>query len=673
MYLTMRLLRRSFLMWIFLVPAIGAHAQMGRYNKIFQHDVDSLKVTLARHPDPDTVRTRSLIDILEIALFASQKRQLMPYWAEALQLSRKLRYRRGMAACLEWRGTYFKGIQKPDSALLYYDSAISAAGTTADPWMRKARGFVLFERGMLYEYQENFYTALNTYFESLKNYDGLAADKQKMVALRIADIYKKLRDDTKALEYYQVALTYYLQANNGVERQGADGLYTSIASIYFNRNDLADAESWLIRMKHEMPDTNETILTGGYYHLVGEIASRRHQTDTAIAVLKEALRFFNYTEQMHTDDISATATDIARLELDKHNLGEAKKYATMALASARRSGLRESLADAYGAMAAYYHAAGDQLSAYQALDQATALSDSVLDETNVKQAATLSAIYENGKKEREIAQLESDKKMQAAEVKQKTLLSIVFIIAFIAILIVGVATWINLQNKRKLERQRIAELEKEKQLAGVEAMLKGEESERSRLAKDLHDGLGGMLSGTKMSFSTVRDHVALTAEGAALFEKSIRQLDNTIAELRKVAHNMMPEALVKYGLGSAVADFCESMQLAGNTRVICEQYGADRTLDNSAAVNVYRIIQELVNNAVIHGKAGQILVQLSVTPDQVLITVEDNGKGFDKGATGGSPGIGLNNIRTRVNYFNGRMELLSGPGEGTVVNIELRA
>jgi signal transduction histidine kinase len=90
-------------------------------------------------------------------------------------------------------------------------------------------------------------------------------------------------------------------------------------------------------------------------------------------------------------------------------------------------------------------------------------------------------------------------------------------------------------------------------------------------------------------------------------------------------------------------------------------------------VNVYRIIQELVNNAVIHGKAGQILVQLTVTQEKVLITVEDNGGGFDQHASDHPEGIGLHNVRTRVNYFNGRMELASGPGEGTVINIELRA
>jgi signal transduction histidine kinase len=96
-------------------------------------------------------------------------------------------------------------------------------------------------------------------------------------------------------------------------------------------------------------------------------------------------------------------------------------------------------------------------------------------------------------------------------------------------------------------------------------------------------------------------------------------------------------------------------------------------LDSSAAVNVYRIIQELVNNAVIHGKASQIFVQLTITDGNVLLTVEDNGKGFDQDAAGVSPGIGLNNIRARVNYFSGKMELVSGPGEGTAINIELRA
>ena len=204
-------------------------------------------------------------------------------------------------------------------------------------------------------------------------------------------------------------------------------------------------------------------------------------------------------------------------------------------------------------------------------------------------------------------------------------------------------------------------------------MLKGQEEERSRLAKDLHDGLGGMLSGVKISFSNMKENMILDAANTASFEKSITQLDSTIAELRKVAHNLMPEALVKFGLKNAVKDYCDSMELSGNTKIICEQFGPERELGNAADVNVYRIIQELINNAVTHGAASQILVQLTKTPGKVLITVEDNGNGFDLAAQQKSTGIGLSNIKHRVNYFNGNIDIESSLGEGTTVNIELTA
>jgi signal transduction histidine kinase len=133
----------------------------------------------------------------------------------------------------------------------------------------------------------------------------------------------------------------------------------------------------------------------------------------------------------------------------------------------------------------------------------------------------------------------------------------------------------------------------------------------------------------------------------------------------------MPEALAKFGLKSAVKDFCESVQVQGNTKIICEQLGAERELGNKGDINVYRIIQELVNNAVKYAEATQIVVQLTKTPNKVMITVEDDGKGFDLTTLEKSSGIGLTNIKYRVNYLNGTIEINSKPGEGTTVNIEL--
>ena len=168
----------------------------------------------------------------------------------------------------------------------------------------------------------------------------------------------------------------------------------------------------------------------------------------------------------------------------------------------------------------------------------------------------------------------------------------------------------------------------------------------------------------------MKDNMIMDHEQVVAFEKSIAQLDSTIDELRKVSHNLMPEALVKFGLKSAVKDFCDSVQDT-NTRIICEQLGVERELGNKGDVNVYRIIQELVSNAIRHARASQVLVQLTKTPQKVMVTVEDNGKGLDQQQLVRSKGIGLINIKHRVNYLSGEIEINSKPGDGTTVNIEL--
>ncbi|MEO7044632.1 MAG: ATP-binding protein [Ferruginibacter sp.] len=663
-----------------LLPGGLLMCQMDYYNKIFTHQKDSLVKELNNYPAADTARANALYNILDYAVFLSQKKEVLPYWEEALALSRKLHFKKIEVSCLAWRGVYYKSAKNNDSAIIFLDSAIQLAGNSPDLVQKGLRGYAFFEKGLLYENKENYYTALSYYFDALKSYDGSDLRKQKSISLRIADIYNKMHNDDKALEYYQAALKFYEEEKGSNANNEAEGIYTNIAGMYFNRGDLPKASFYLNKLKPSMPDTAETILTGGYYRLAGEIASKENKTDSAIFYLKEALQYYDYTNEIHLDLIANVYTDIGRLTIKSGNINEAKAYFEKGLDAANQSSQKEIISYALTGMAEYYDKMGNPSAAYQSLQQANLLNDSVITEANINQANTLAAIYENDKKQKEIFQLQADKKIQAAIVKQKSLLITIFIITLMALLITGILLYRNFRHKQMLafqqhqiQQQKITELEKEKQLLSVEAMLKGQEEERGRIAKDLHDGLGGMLSGVKISFSNMKENMIMDAANTAAFEKSIAQLDNTIAELRKVAHNLMPEALVKFGLKSAVKDFCGSMHLTGNTKIICEQLGDERELGNIADVNVYRIIQELVNNAIIHGMASQILVQVTKSNDKVLITVEDNGKGFNLNTLKKSTGIGLSNIKHRVNYFNGKIDMDSKPDEGTSVNIELIA
>jgi two-component system, NarL family, sensor kinase len=300
---------------------------------------------------------------------------------------------------------------------------------------------------------------------------------------------------------------------------------------------------------------------------------------------------------------------------------------------------------------------GDYKNAYSNLQSKITFSDSLFSQKN-KNA---------------IAKLESEKellKLKSANEKKATLNKIL-IASSISLLLIGFLGYRNFRNKQNLQNLKITELEKDKQLLAIDAMLKGQEEERGRIAKDLHDGLGGLLSGTKLSFTNMKENLILTPENATQFDKSLNMLDTTIADLRKVAHNLMPESLVKFGLNDALRDFCNSIQSSSSIIVEYQKMGIDRKIDNTAETFIYRIIQELVNNAVKHASAKEIMVQLTVENAKVLITVEDDGKGYDKNQT--TKGDGLDNIAFRVNYLKGKIDTETSPNKGTSVNIELNA
>jgi signal transduction histidine kinase len=198
-------------------------------------------------------------------------------------------------------------------------------------------------------------------------------------------------------------------------------------------------------------------------------------------------------------------------------------------------------------------------------------------------------------------------------------------------------------------------LENEKILLATQSILQGEEIERKRLAQDLHDGLGGLLSGTKLAFNNMKNNVVLPHESVNDFNQALVMLDTSIAELRRVAHNMMPEALMKLGLKDALSDFCTELNKGNPLHIIFQFYGQFKCLESNLEINVYRITQELINNAVKHSGATELVVQIMQEPTRLCLVVIDNGIGFDTTKTDNIKGVGLSSVKSRVDAFNGQM------------------
>lgn len=172
----------------------------------------------------------------------------------------------------------------------------------------------------------------------------------------------------------------------------------------------------------------------------------------------------------------------------------------------------------------------------------------------------------------------------------------------------------------------------------------------------------------------MKGNLDLSPENQHAFEKGIGMLDVSIKEMRRVAHNMMPEALMKFGLDTALRDFCNDINQSGALKVSYQSIGMqNRAMSQNTAIPVYRIIQELVNNVIKHAAASTAIVQLSHDSNLISITVEDDGKWFDPVASDKAKGIGWTNIRSRVEYLKGRFNIQSTPGQGASIHVEFPA
>lgn len=216
--------------------------------------------------------------------------------------------------------------------------------------------------------------------------------------------------------------------------------------------------------------------------------------------------------------------------------------------------------------------------------------------------------------------------------------------------------------RKKKSKQALEHLERQKKDEVEKALKIGEQQERIRLAKELHDGLGGQIIGVKIKLENViENHPDSTLSNV------VGHLDSVLNELRQTARNLMPETLTKFGLKEALSDFCLNLNQK-NIKIVFYHQNLHKIEDTQHQINIYRIIQELVGNSLRHANATKILVQCTYQNELLLIDVEDNGKGFDKHTN--IRNLGLNNIETRVKSLNGRLTIDTEPNKGTTVSIE---
>jgi signal transduction histidine kinase len=325
----------------------------------------------------------------------------------------------------------------------------------------------------------------------------------------------------------------------------------------------------------------------------------------------------------------------------------------------------------YNELSKVYSAVKNYDKAYFYANKYNIVNDSLNNTKFQKEIVELEAKYKKAENEKKITALQSQNERAALLVYNNRLNSFLFAVLSVLLFLIVLFLWILNKNQKKLSfqkeinhQQQLTALENQQKLSVSNALIEGEEVERKRIARDLHDGLGSMLSGLKIHLKLAeKDNISATEVNTLL--------DNSIKELRNISQNLMPESLLKLSLEHALRDLC--MANSNTITNIEFQYLIKKlNLSKNYQIFIYRIIQELLNNALKYANASEILVSCSQNKETFFITVEDNGVGFNV-LEKSKIGMGLRNIKNRVEFLNGKLEIESIINKGTSVYIELKA
>ncbi|MDR3714656.1 MAG: ATP-binding protein [Puia sp.] len=595
------------------------------------------------------------------------------YYAKLVEeLSGRIHFPDGMANGLSMQAVVLGNQNKPDEAIAMDLKAVEVAKTVRQ---KRILANVYNNTAILYNSNGRNAEGLDFYLKAAAIYEGLNdTSSMAFVYGNIASVYEDLREYKSGYEYSLkgVSLCRSLRQTHGL---GSGLINVSNALINLGRYDsalvvLREAEK-VVKDDNDVTKEIEVLANMDYAYAGLEKFEPIKPNAEELMGLAKSIDSKN--------GICYALFGLTDFYLHEKKYEKAGYYIREAIGTALDNKLIVSLRDAYRKAAEVEMAKGN-LSAYRNYDDLRDSMDNIfLSDKILKNTQELEAKYSLNKKQAEIDNLNKQQQTQQLILRQDRIINWTLGILLALIGLAALLYGRNYRQKKKLleadarlQQQRISELEKEKQLLAAQAVLQGQVEERTRLAKDLHDGLGSILSSAKYSFTNMKENLIITPENAEAFERSMGMLDRSISELRRVAHNMMPESLMKFGLDTALKDFCNSVDQTGAIQLVYQSFDIEEaSVPAVVSSAVYRIIQELVNNILKHAHATTALVQLIRKGNALSITVEDNGQGFDTGILEKSTGIGYLNLKNRVAYLNGTMDIQTGPGKGTSVNIEI--
>ena len=633
-----------------------------------QAQIDSIVRELAKAKE-DTNKV-NILKTLGNEVGYNDLKKALEYAYEGYELSKKLNYQTGIGNLAYLIGIlYDEEGQYPlsDSFLNIAESKFQMLG------LSNQLAKVGHSRGVRHYRLGNYWLAADHFAKAVKFFEESKDEGTALIAYQsLIAVLGQIKNHDKAIESGKKALKLAEKLKDTLSMgYSLQALVTDL--IYSKRLD--EAGTYVSQLHEFAEKTLDKSLAAECYGTLGMYDYERKNISGSLFYFQKALEVAkqfgnNYQVANHLNSLGQSQLELGMLSESRKNLIESLKFAKDF--DNKRAEYNASLS-----LSTYFKKVNDHKNAYDHLFHHLEMKDSILKTETSNYTTYLEESYQANKRENEILRLQKvEQEKEFALKKRNTYLAIGAGLILVLIVILYLLRR-NSLHKQKLARQqsdlleeKIKTIEKEQQISSLQSMINGQETERTRIAKDLHDGLGGIFSTVKMHYSTLQQNTPVITENP-LYKKTLDLINNASDELRKVAHNMMPEVLMKVGLVEALQDFCNNISSGKLLKITLQTFGMEKRLGSATEIMLYRIIQELINNIIKHADATEALIQINREGNRLSLVIEDNGKGFDTKEAEEKRSMGIATVKSRVDYLNGRLTIDSRKDIGTTVMIDL--
>ena len=450
--------------------------------------------------------------------------------------------------------------------------------------------------------------------------------------------------DVFALENYLYALQGFKRFNIKTE---IPWIYTIIADYYLEKNQADQAKLYQDSAYMLLNKKDDILLLGLSQNNFGKISEINGDIKNAKKYYIEAIN--NYREIKNCSNRATSFYNLSFILLKEKQLIKAADYADSSLLFSIKAQNSDKIARAYLLISDIYKAKADYKNAYNYFLKSHKLSDKLLQKQSVEIANSYKILYKTEQKESEILLLKHEGELKDLKVsKYKN-----YVVLFVVVLMFSFSVYL-------IRRKRT------KKINAIRFKLKGQEDEKQRLSRELHDGIGSSLKGIAIKINHLAEKNDLEKNAVEI----VKNITDVNDELRRISHDLaLP---FQSSLDKNIRKFVERVKTHNSLSIFYNSFPSDgwELTDYNVSNELYRIIQEAINNILEHSDSDKAEIQLTRSKNKILLTISDDGKGFDQNHTENS-GIGILNIQSRVKVINGKISIASEPDGGTFIEISV--